>query len=194
MHSFRLDWCRRDAALYAAKQWHYSKSLSVAKNVYIGVWEDGQFSGAVVFGIGAGAATNGTRFGLARTGEVAELTRIALKPDHQAPVSRVMAIAVRMLKKQSPGLRLLISFADPQQGHHGGVYQAANWLYLGVTKPDVQYQVAGKWVHHRTATCRGSAAGLPSRELPPKHRYVLPLDEELRAQLAPLAQPYPKRQ
>lgn len=189
----RVDWATRDAAKFATDRWHYSRSLSSAKNVYLGAWEDGAFCGAVVFGIGAGAVTNGVRFGLKAAGEVAELTRVALRPGHVTPVSRIVAIAVRMLKKQSPGLRLLISFADPQQGHHGGIYQAGGWIYAGETKPDVEYMVSGKWVHHRTATSRGSVVGLPSRKLPPKLRYLMPLDAEMGKRIAPLAKPYPKR-
>jgi hypothetical protein len=189
----RLDWVDISAAKYAVMRWHYSRSLSSARNVYIGVWEDDSFIGAVVFGIGAGAATSGLRFGVDRTGDVAELTRIALRRDHKTPVSRILAVAVRMLRRQSPGLRLLISFADPARGHHGGIYQAAGWIYAGHTKPDVQYKLGRKWVHHRTATSSGSAAGLPSRKTPSKHRYLLPLDAEMRDRIAPLSQPYPKR-
>ena len=188
----RLDWCSHEAAKHAVMRWHYSRRMPAGKNVYLGVWESGLFTGAVVFGLGSGAATNGTRFGLPANCNVAELTRIALRT-HRSTVSRVIAVAVRLLHRQSPGLRLLISFADPVQGHHGGVYQAAGWTYAGLTKPDVKYRVAGKWVHHRTATTRGSAAGLPSRYVPAKHRYLLPLDAEMRARIAPLSQPYPKR-
>jgi hypothetical protein len=192
--NLRLDWCSREAAKYAVEHWHYSRSLSSARNVYIGVWEEDQFIGSIVFGIGSGNTTNGQRFGLARTCEMAELTRVALKDGHQAPVSRMVAIALKMLKRQSPGIRLVISMADPAQNHVGGIYQAGNWIYTGETKPDVQYFLNGKWVHHRTATSAGSAAGLPSRKIPAKHRYLYPLDETIRSQIELLRKPYPKRQ
>jgi hypothetical protein len=188
-----LDWCSHEAAKFAVEHWHYSRSLSSAKNVYIGVWEDAQFTGAVVFGIGAGAATNGKRFGLDRAGDVAELTRVALRIGHKATVSRIVAIAVRMLRKQSPGLRMVISFADPAQGHHGGIYQAGNWVYAGQTKSDVEYQLHGRWMHHRTATSSQSVAGLPSRKIPAKHRYLMPLDAAMREKIEKLRKPYPKR-
>ena len=194
MSSLRLDWCSHEAAKYAVEHWHYSRSLSSARNVYVGVWEAGTFVGVVVFGIGSGdAVTNGARFGFDRHGAVAELTRVALSPQHVATVSRIVSIAIRMLRKQSPGLRLLISFADPKYGHHGGIYQAGGWVYTGTTKPDVQYRVQGVWVHHRTATSGGSVKGMPSRPLPPKHRYLMPLDDEMRQRIAPLARPYPKK-
>jgi hypothetical protein len=188
----RLDWCSHEAAKYAVEHWHYSKSLPGGRNVFCGVWESGRYIGAVVFGIGSGNATNGTRYGLKRSHEMAELVRVALAK-HTAPVSRIVSIAIRFLAQQSPGIRLIISMADPAHGHVGKIYQAGNWIYTGETKPDVQYQLRGKWVHHRTATSSGSAAGLPSRPLPGKHRYLMPLDAEMRERILPLAKPYPKR-
>lgn len=190
--TLRLDWCSHQAAKYAVEHWHYSRRMPAGRNVYIGVWEDDRFIGCVLFGMGSGNSTNGTRYGLSRTHEVAELTRVALTA-HKSPVSRIVAVALRLLRKQSPGVRLIISMADPVQGHVGGIYQAGGWTYTGETKPDVQYFSNGEWVHHRTATSRGSAKGLPSRPLPPKHRYLYPLDDAMRAQIAPLAKPYPKR-
>lgn len=184
--------CSYQAAKYAVEKWHYSRRLSAGLNAYFGVWENGVFIGAIVFGLGSGNATNGTRYGLASSHEMAELTRVALN-SHLSPVSRMVSRAITSLKTRSPGLRLLISMADPLHGHAGAIYQAMNWIYTGETKPDVLYFSHGEWVHHRTATSRGSAAGLPFRRLPPKHRYLYPLDRAMRRQIAPLAQPYPKR-
>lgn len=188
----KLDWCSHEAAKWAVEHWHYSRRMPAGRNVYIGVWEDGNFIGVVLFGMGSGNSTNGERYGLKSSHEMAELTRVALT-NHGSPVSQIVAIAIRMLRKQSPGIRLIISMADPQHGHIGAIYQAGNWIYTGETKADVMYFSGGKWVHHRTATSRGSAKGLPSKPLPPKYRYLMPLDDAMRAQIAPLAKPYPKR-
>lgn len=190
--NLKLDWCSYQAAKFAVEHWHYSKSMSSSKNVCVGVWEQDKFIGAIVFGIGSGNSTNGTQYGLKMQNEMAELTRVALAA-HQAPVSKIVSIAIRMLKKQSPDLRLLISMADPVHGHVGSIYQAMNWIYTGVTKADVLYFSRGEWRHHRTVTSRGSAAGLPSKALPPKHRYLYPLDDAMRKQIEPLRKPYPKR-
>ena len=188
----KIDWATYEAAKYACEHWHYSGSLSSGRNVYVGAWERGKFIGVIIFGIGSGNVTNGKRYGLARSHEMAELTRIALSK-HETPVSRIVKIAIQFIKRQSPGLRMIISMADPVHGHVGGIYQAGNWIYTGTTKPDVQYYRDGKWMHHRTATSKGSAKGLPSRPLPGKHRYLMPLDDEMRKQIEPLRKPYPKR-
>lgn len=188
----KLAWCSHEAAKYAAERWHYSGTLSAGKNAYIGVWEGGKFVGAIVFGLGSGNSTNGEKYGMKRSHEIAELTRVALT-NHVWPVSRMLRIATSMIKKQSPKLRMLISMADQREGHHGGIYQAAGWFYTGETKPDYEYFLGGKWMHHRSATGRTSLTGLPKRKLPPKYRYLMPLDDEVRSKITKLAQPYPKR-
>lgn len=172
--------------------------------VKIGVWEDGHFIGAILFGVGAGNATNGARFGLSRTNDIAELQRVALKPEHKTPVSKCIAIALKMLRRQSPGLRLVISFADTAQGHHGGIYQAGNWVYTGLTETDRTYIVFGQPRHAKTIHSRGWRQteewlrehvdpNARVENIPSKHRYLMPLDNEIRKVIAPLARPYPMR-
>src|SRR5947207_16000227 len=93
-------------------------------------WEDGKFIGAVVLAWGANRHLAG-EYKLKMT-ECAELCRIALDR-HVTPVSRIISIAVKMLKREMPGIRLLVSYADPNQGHEGKIYQASNWLFVGMT-------------------------------------------------------------
>ena len=193
----RVDWCSRDAAEYAVSRWHYSRSMPVSKSARLGVWEHGEFIGAVIFAWGANPNL-GRPFGLDML-EVAELVRVALR-EHATPVSRIISIAVRLLRRQSPGLRLLVSFADTDQGHHGGIYQAAGWTYTGTTPVKFDYVLHGQKLQRRAYT--GANFGKPRLAVPAgaikvrspvKHRYCLPLDEAMRARIAPLARPYPKR-
>ena len=157
----------------------------------VGVWEGGQFIGCVLFAWGANRNI-GTPYGLRMT-EVAELVRVALR-EHAAPVSRIVAIALRMLRKQSPGLRLLVSYADPEQGHHGGVDQAGGWIYAGASKPQTVAVTPAGTMHKRTAHAKyGHAHGMIRGKMFWKHKYLIPLDDEMRAQVAPLSRPYPKR-
>lgn len=200
--TLRLDWCSKAAAEYAVTHWHYSQKMPVGKLALIGVWEDKQFIGAVMFGRGANNHI-GSAYGLDQTA-VCELVRVALNK-HAAPVSRIVSLAVKLLRKQSPGLRLIVSYADPAQDHHGGIYQAMNWLYVGSSRPQRELRVAGAFMHKRVASSRWGTAsperikqmtGLPVEYGPVewKHTYLYPLDTAMREQIAPLAKPYPKRQ
>jgi hypothetical protein len=200
--SLRLDWCSHEAAKYACERWHYSGKIPPSKLAKIGVWENKQFIGAVIFGVGA------TRqlmqpYGLTPE-QGCELVRIALRK-HASPVSKIGSIAIRMLKKQSPKLRLIASFADPEQGHEGRIYQAMNWVYAGKSTATEEYRIRGKRYHGRTLrhgkpphmTTKQYAATLdPYFEVvlgSSKHRYLYPLDNEMRKRIKPLAMPYPKR-
>lgn len=199
----KLDWCDQVAAKYAVTHWHYSRSLPAGKSVKIGAWEDGRFVGCVVFSRGANNHI-GAPYGLDQT-EVAELTRVALTT-HSAPVTRIVSIAIRQLRKQSPGLRLIVSYADPGEGHHGGIYQAGNWIYAGQTSRDFAVIDAnGKRWHSRMVSSSGvkKCFGVNKRVIRPeegtrivlegKHRYLMPLDDEMRKRIEPLRKPYPKR-
>lgn len=199
----RLAWCSYQAAEYAVQHWHYSRSMPTPPRVQVGVWEDGRFIGVVIFSRGA-SANIGSPFGLPQTA-IAELTRVALTA-HRTPVSRILRIAVQMLQGRCPGLSMLISFADPGHAHVGGIYQAANWLYLGQQGATVEFRGPdGKRWHGRMVSPTGRkkvygrycAVWRPDQcqeiRCPGKHKYALPLTAPLRAQLAPLAKPYPKR-
>jgi hypothetical protein len=197
----KLDWCSYAAAKYAVEHWHYSHTMPVGKLAKLGVWEDQAFIGCLIFGLGGGGACNGRQYGLARNFEMAELQRIALRA-HASPVSRMIAIACRLVAQYCPGLRLLISYADPTQHHHGGVYQAANWIYTGQSASDWKAVWAnGKQAHSRIARghvqfgVRKTVDISQAVKVPVlgKHRYLYPLDAAMRAQIQPLAQPYPKR-
>ena len=192
----KIDWATHKAAKYACENWHYSKCLPVGKVTRVGVWEKERFIGVVLFSRGA-APKLFAKYGLNQENGC-ELTRIALR-DHVTPVSRVMAIALKFLKKTSPGLRLVISFADPEQGHHGGIYQATNWIYVGESsKVPSWVDLRGRKWHHRTVCDRaakisGKHRGYKRIMVPGKYKYLMPLDKEMREQIMPLSKPYPKR-
>ena len=193
----RIDWATHAAAKYACENWHYSKSLPVGKLVKVGAWEKGEFIGVILFAWGMNKSL-GAPYGLAMN-ECCELVRVALRK-HNTPVSRMMALALRFLKQQSAGLRLVVSFSDPTEGHHGGIYQACNWIYSGQSAPNYEWRLNGKRLNKRAYT--GHNFGSPKMAVPVgaerislvgKHRYLMPLDDEMRERILPLAKPYPKR-
>lgn len=206
MTDLRVDWCDYKAAKYAVEKWHYSRSVPAGKLVKIGVWEDGQFIGAILFSRGSNKAI-GAPFGLEQT-EVCELARVALTA-HKSFVTEIVARCIAMLRAQD-GLRLIVSYADPREGHIGGIYQAGNWVYVGestggdsLNRP---YQDArGRVIHWRTMSGilhrhgkphtveNAEAMGYKALEFIPKYKYLYPLDRKMRRQIEPLRKPYPKR-
>jgi hypothetical protein len=187
----KIDWATHEAAKYAVENWHYSESMPAGKLVKVGAWENGKFIGVVLFGRGANNNI-GKPYGLNQTA-TCELVRIALTK-HLTPVSKITAIAIRFLKANSPGLRLIISYADPLHGHHGGIYQAGNWIYCGTSQAQQGAMHNGKIMHKRTANSLfGTIKGMQKSPIMWKHKYLMPLDNEMREKILPLAKPYPKR-
>jgi len=197
----KIDWATHEAAKYACENWHYSGCLPVGKLVKVGAWENGKFIGVVLFGRGA-TPNLGKPYGLGQT-ECVELVRVALT-NHQTPVSRIMRFALKWLKQSNKNIRLVISFADADQNHHGGIYQATNWVYNGRGDKAKFYMINGKKTHPRSIGAAGYVQNIDgARKIDPyayviecsgKHRYLMPIDKEMAKQIAALAKPYPKRE
>jgi hypothetical protein len=201
----KLDWCSHEAAKYACEKWHYAKRMLVGKTAKIGVWEGGAFRGCVIFAPGSSGVGNiGPSMGMP-TEQVCELQRVALA-DHVAPVSRIVSIALRLVRREFPKIRLVVSYADPAEGHHGGIYQAMGWVYVGLSAATpIWVGPDGRTYHDRNVTASGSRGGhYPSKRCgkksecrkfvrPAKYKYYLSLDADMRAKVLPLSKPYPKR-
>ena len=199
----KIDWASHEAAKYACENWHYSKCLPVGKLVKVGAWEDGKFIGVVLFGRGANHNMP-KPYGL-KQDECVELVRVALTK-HKTPVSKIMMLGVKFLAKSNQGIRLIVSYADLDVGHHGGIYQATNWLYEGVFKAGTirGFLVNGRVRHNKSIHSMGVKQSIDAvrKHIDPnakevftkgKHKYLMALDNEMRAKISSLAKPYPKR-
>lgn len=206
-----MELCRRAVASDAVRRWHYSGRLQAITVDQYAVLEDGRLIGAVVFGPGPRRLPLMFACG---PREACELIRVALDR-HETPVSRIVAIAIRLLRAKRPELRVLVSYADTAQGHHGGIYQAGGWIYSGLgSLTSTEYVVNGQVVHARTIGVRydrrlRGAIGPRSarlewirqnidpdarvRKASPKHRYLMAFDNEMRGRVLSMSQPYPKR-
>ena len=182
----KLDWCSHEAAKYAVEHWHYSRCMPVGKLDKIGVWENGKFIGCVIFGYGNNQY-QGNQFGLVQI-QICELLRVALTT-HQSSVTRIVKIAIKMLKELNPGLRLIVSYADPEQGHNGAIYQGGNWAFIGTGgSNEAFYNDQGKRIHSRLVGKGGiknvfgrniatyDSDKTEKRKLLPKYKYIFPLD------------------
>jgi hypothetical protein len=190
--------CSHEAAKYAVLNWHYSKAMPAGKLIKFGVWEDGKFIGAVIYGRGA-TPNLGKPYGLQQT-EICELVRIALD-EHKTPVTKIVAETLRRVRLSNPGLRLVVSFADPNQGHTGQIYKAGNWIFTGKSEASKFYKVNGKIMHPRTAYSLGKNSlewlikNVDSKAEPVyklgKLRFLFPLDKAMARKLNKIAIEYP---
>jgi len=201
MSELRLDWCGHEAAKFAVENWHYTGSLPVPPRMTIGVWENDEFIGVVIYSRGASSSL-GSPYGCSQT-ETCELTRVALS-DHDTHVSRILSISRKLLLRKSPSLEVIVSFADPHQDHEGSIYQADNWYYIGKTSSTKKYiGPDGKEYHSRQVSEKGWNVQFgekrkclkPSQckviKMPGKFRYVYPLNDTVEQKVKDMAKPYP---
>lgn len=133
--------------------------------------------------------------GLPPTGNpVWELTRL-WAPDGHAPnlLTQAIAASVSALRAVEPAVVALVSYADPNVGHGGGVYRAASWTPLGQSEEARAYRTADGQIVARRAFHSGSshmtkaqieATGAVQLRLPGKLRFARGLTRQTRRAIA----------
>lgn len=185
------------------RDYHYSCLLPANKVVTFGAFENDRLIAVALFG---------RPFGWKQ--KVIELTRLVREPSSNIILSKFLSVCCKLLK-QIPDCHLLVSYADPQQGHHGGIYQASGFLYGGQGARSTNgnkngfdgYIVDGIFVPWRTCVKRYGVASLKklktllpnqqvvARRRPLKHLYWRALDERGSQQAIAsslLSLPFPK--
>ena len=189
----RLEKASYKAIKYACMNFHYAKSIPVNVMGFSVFNNSKEWCGVIIFSLGANPNL-GKPYGL-KQGFFIELCRVALN-GKQEQTSKVISIALNLLRKSLPLVKLVISFADQNQNHVGVIYQATNWYFTGMGKSTKQYYVNGRWIHQRQLGSLGysiknnkfkTKIGLN------KYRYIYPLDNSLIPLCKELSKPYIKQ-
>jgi hypothetical protein len=182
----------RDYVKNACQNWHYSKKAP-PYFFAVGFYENDVYIGCITFSHGANCNML-KPYGMSQS-QGCELTRCAFK-SHDSPMSKIMAIAIKELKEKYYKLRLIVSYADPEQGHYGTIYQAANWIYTGMTSGDYYYIINGEKRHRRQVGYGPSKTWKPEQATAKiaycgRHRYLFPINPKTRKHILRLAKAYP---
>ena len=197
----RIAPCSRAAARYAVENWHYTQKLPSGGLFTVGVWEDRKFVGCVIFSRGANGRM-GKRIGLNDQRECVELTRIALDEHHHS-VTHILKHALRELREHNPRVRGVMSYADPEQGHHGGIYQGGGWSFIGLSSKTDEMILNGQRMHLRSVNAKYGTASAPALRArghevemispPRKYVYALGFDRKTRNTIKRLSKTPPGR-
>lgn len=172
-----LTGAARDAAISAIRANHYTRSVPSGESHYI-AYE----TAIVVWSIPANAYLS--RFLTGGRGRVWELSRL-WAPDGHRPnlLTEAISAAVHVLRCiENPDV--LVSYADPNAGHSGGVYRAASWAFHGRSTETRVYvgpdglRVARRAFHSGSRSLTKpeiEARGYKEVRLPGKLRFVRPL-------------------
>jgi hypothetical protein len=178
--------------------------------------------GVAVYGFPVGAkAPTSVCEGLTKD-NVLELTRLFVHDGYGSNIeSNALSKTFQWIRENDKNIKVLISYADNGQGHLGGIYQATNWQYQGLSTDIALMPNFGislqkepyKWIHSRTVFSMWGSNNLEHlrreigkdgytefwrREEPPKHRYIQILAQNKREKrdlvkrLKHELKPYPK--
>lgn len=136
-----------------------------------------------------------------------ELTRLVRLPGYESPLTKLIGKAVGLIR-QKKATELIVSFADLEEDHHGGIYQACSWVYDGITETRLDgFNIDGEFVpartcnqRYKTSSVKSLQAILKGRSVEPhfdqgKHLYWKALSKEgmkMAMSLGLKSQPYPK--
>lgn len=164
---------------------HYSHCVPSGKSHYV------FFDGAiVVWSIPANKNIAGFLF--SQPVVCWELSRLWAE-DFHAPnlLTQAISFGIKTLRTAEPSVEALVSYADPNAGHLGGVYKAASWVYHGQSEESRVYvrdgqSVARRAFHSGKKSLKKSeilALGYEEKKLPGKHRFVKCLTKRARRSL-----------
>jgi hypothetical protein len=107
--------------------------------------------GVMVYTLPSGPGA-GARYCPEAPDKVLELRRLVIIDD--TPKNAESFFIGRTLKwlKRNTDTKLIISYADPVQGHAGTIYKASNFKYIGRTGVGRMLEVDGKLKHVRSLT------------------------------------------
>jgi len=170
---------------------HYARRWPSITYAY-GLFHEEELVGVVTYGTPPSAPLRRGLAGDAHSLNVLELNRLCLKHNKKNEASMLVGKSLKLL----PQGKLIISFADTDQGHVGFVYQACNFKYYGLSAKRTDWKVKGlEHLHGQTIADKFKGKGRADalRELygeafylkdrPRKHRYVYATGDKKTRQL-----------
>ena len=180
---FDVDGCLRIPSKWAHEMIltkHYARRLPSISFAF-GWFKSGELDGVCTFGRPSSAPLRTGVCGEDWADRVWELNRLFLSSNTKMDASRFVS---RCLKAM-PSPSVIVSFADPSQGHEGTVYRACNFIYCGLSEKRTDWKVRGmEHLHGQTIADQFKGAGRAqamrdkygddfySEDRQRKHRYV----------------------
>ena len=141
----------RVATLFVQER-HYSQVMPKLTKHYLGAYQDDELVGVLTLGWGTNPmGTIKKMFPELSTCDYFEIGKMCM--DDSMPrnsESQMQSATIAWMKKNTPDVKFLYTWADGIVGKPGYVYQAANFLYGGFIWSDVYVTDSGEKVHFRT--------------------------------------------
>ena len=181
MENYKVRRIERNQCSHFILNVHYSRrwpSISYA----FGLFDNDELTGIVTYGTPPSAPLKKGIAGDNNKDKVLELNRLCLLNNKKNEATYLVSRSIKMLPKN----KIIVSYADTSMNHVGIVYQAANFIYCGLSAKRTDWKVKGK-EHLHGQTIADEFRGVKNRSVamrekygddfyledrPRKHRYV----------------------
>jgi len=124
------------------KKHHYSGKVAANSNVHFGCFLDNKLHGVLQYGSSVQKSNSITYIEGTKWNEFLELNRMAF--DDYLPKyseSRCIAISIKLIKKNAPHIKWIVSFADGTQCGDGTIYRASGFFLTAINKNKKMYKL-----------------------------------------------------
>jgi len=162
---------------------HYSRKMPQAIKYRFGLYYENVFKGIAIFSVPANMYTITSIFSGENQSIGVELSRFFTFDDTPNNFeSYCLGKCFKYLKSNS-NIDVIVSYADPNFGHVGYLYQALNGVYFGQTNPEVRYLYKNQlWTRRSLGRSKGDtevehtkrivADGAIKVKMQGKHKYI----------------------
>tara|TARA_R100000655_G_scaffold140_2_gene703 strand:+ start:576 stop:1235 length:660 start_codon:yes stop_codon:yes gene_type:complete len=168
------------------KRHHYSGKVVYMSNLHFGCFLDGKLHGVMSYGSPMDKRNvlplvdSGIKDLNKRWNEMLELNRMAF--DDYLPKyseSRCIAISIRLIKKNAPQIKWLLSYSDATQCGDGTIYRASGFKLTQINKNGTIYKLAnGQIVAKRGDSKYNFTGAKPLKGF--QNRYIYLIDKKLK--------------
>jgi hypothetical protein len=150
------------------KKHHYSKKVVQNSVLHFGAFLDGKLHGVMSYGSPFVKKNVLNYVEPISWNGMLELNRMAF--DDYLPrnsESRCIAISIKLIKKNAPHIKWILSFSDATTCGDGTIYRASGFKFIGGKKNDAIFNFNGENIHGKVLWDRGIAKTwtIPDKEL-----------------------------
>lgn len=145
---------------------HYSHKKTSTRFA-LGIFYADELVGCLTYGFPVGRCVVKSICPSFENNNVLELTRLWIADGYGQNIeSWFIGQSFKYIKENHVNIKCLISYADPNVGHNGAIYQATNWLYQKSPMLCKAFQVVvdGKILHSRTCVAKYGTVNIKKLE------------------------------
>ena len=141
------------------KKYHYSGKVVNNSNLHFGAFLDGKLHGVLSYGSSLDKRKTIGLVSNTKWNEFLELNRMAF--DDYLPKnseSRCISISIKLIKKNAPHIKWILSYADAGQCGDGTIYRASGFVLTGLSNCSIFQTPKGKKYQQASISARGTKA------------------------------------